>query len=112
MRVRKSSQEKDAERAICLYPKDNSLDKRKKSANSILFFGGFQVINKHGDDITKKFTPLLKELFLLIFLYSIKDKGISVPRLTELLWFSMDAKTAKNNRAVNIAKLKTSLAGN
>ncbi len=53
--------------------------------------------------------PLLKELFLLIFLYSIKDKGISVPRLTELLWFSMDAKTAKNNRAVNIAKLKNLL---
>lgn len=85
-------------------------DKPKKSANSILFFGGFQVINKHGDDITKKFTPLLKELFLLIFLYSIKDKGISVPRLTELLWFSMDAKTAKNNRAVNIAKLKNLLS--
>ncbi len=80
--------------------------KPKNPANSILFFGGFQVINKHGNDITKKFTPLLKELFLVILLYSIKDKGISVPRLTELLWFSMDAKTAKNNRAVNIAKLK------
>ncbi len=84
-------------------------DKPKKANNSILFLGGFQVINKHGDDITKRFTPLLKELFLLIFLYSIKDKGISVPRLTELLWFSMDAKTAKNNRAVNIAKLKNLL---
>ncbi len=84
--------------------------KPKVPANSIQFFGGFQVINKHGDDITKKFTPLLKELFLVIFLYSIKDKGISVPRLTELLWFSMDAKTAKNNRAVNIAKLKNLLS--
>lgn len=82
----------------------------RKAANSILFFGGFQVINKHGDDITKKFTPLLKELLLLIFLYSIKDKGISVPKLTEILWFSMDSKTAKNNRAVNIAKLKHLLA--
>lgn len=85
-------------------------DKPKKQANSLLFFGGFQVINKNGDDITKKFSPLLKELFLLIFLYSIKDKGISVPSLTELLWFSMDAKTAKNNRAVNIAKLKNLLS--
>ncbi len=77
-----------------------------KDPNSIIFFGGFQVINMQGEDITGKFTPLLKELFLLIFLYSVKDKGISVPRLTELLWFSMDAKSAKNNRAVNIAKLK------
>jgi DNA-binding SARP family transcriptional activator len=80
--------------------------KPKLPANSLQFFGGFQVINKHGDDITKKFTPLLKELFLVIFLHSIKDKGISVPKLTDLLWFSMDTKTAKNNRAVNIAKLK------
>jgi len=79
-------------------------------ANSILFFGGFQVINKHGEDITGNFTPLLKELFLLIFLNSIKDKGISVSRLSETLWFSMDAKTAKNNRAVNIAKLKKLLS--
>ncbi|MDX2431553.1 MAG: hypothetical protein QNK35_11495 [Bacteroides sp.] len=91
-------------------PHNNKLsDNPEKPANSILFFGGFQVINKHGEDITKKFTPLLKELFLLIILYSIKDKGISVPRLTEILWFSMDAKTAKNNRAVNIAKLKNLL---
>ncbi len=85
-------------------------DKPKEPANSIIFFGGFQVINKHGDDITKKFTPLLKELFLLIFLHSINDKGISVPRLTEILWFTMDTKTAKNNRAVNIAKLKSLLS--
>ena len=93
------------------FPQDEPLpDKPKEPANSIFFFGGFQVINKHGDDITKKFTPLLKELFLLIFLHSIKDKGISVPGLTEILWFSMDAKTAKNNRAVNIAKLKNLLS--
>lgn len=84
-------------------------EKSKMRPNSILFFGGFQIINKKGDDITKKFTPLLKELFLLIFIYSVKDKGISVERLTELLWFSMDSKSAKNNRAVNIAKLKNIL---
>jgi DNA-binding SARP family transcriptional activator len=81
----------------------------KKPANSFFFFGGFQVFNHTGDDITRKFTPLLKELFLLIFLFSIKDKGISVSRLTELLWFSMSPKSAKNNRAVNIAKLKNLL---
>ncbi len=78
----------------------------KKTPNSFYFFGGFQVINRMGEDITKKFSPLVKELFLLIFLYSVKDKGISVSRITEVLWFPMDAKSAKNNRAVNIAKLK------
>lgn len=78
----------------------------REDRNSIYFFGGFQVINRLGEDITRKFTPLLKELFLLIFLHSVEGKGISVPRLTELLWFSMSSKPAKNNRAVNIAKLK------
>jgi two-component SAPR family response regulator len=82
----------------------------KKLTNSILFFGGFQIINKDGEDITSKFTPLLKELFLLIFLSSVQDKGISIQRLTEIFWFSMDQKSAKNNRAVNIAKLKNILA--
>lgn len=80
--------------------------RKEKRANSILFFGGFQVIDNSGEDITRKFSPLLKELFLLIFLYSVKGKGVSVQRLTELLWFPMDTKSAKNNRAVNIAKLK------
>jgi two-component SAPR family response regulator len=98
--------ESEVENSAQQYISDKS---RTIPANSILFFGGFQIINKHGDDITKKFTPLLKELFLLIFLYSLKDKGISVERLTELLWFSMDANSAKNNRAVNIAKLKNIL---
>jgi DNA-binding SARP family transcriptional activator len=79
---------------------------KRNRPNSVLFFGGFQVINRSGEDITRKFSPLLKELFLLIFLYSVKGKGISVPRLTEILWFPMDTKSAKNNRAVNIAKLK------
>ncbi len=35
--------------------------------NQILLFGGFQIIDNEGTDITGKFTPLLKELFLLIF---------------------------------------------
>jgi two-component SAPR family response regulator len=73
----------------------------------IVFFGGFQVYNKNFEDITSWFSPLLKELFLLIFLYSFKNnKGISSEKLTEILWYDKSEKSAKNNRAVNIAKLK------
>jgi two-component SAPR family response regulator len=73
----------------------------------IVFFGGFQVYNKNFEDITSYFSPLLKELFLLIFLYSFKNnKGISSEKLTEILWFDKSEKNARNNRAVNIAKLK------
>jgi DNA-binding SARP family transcriptional activator len=78
--------------------------------NSIYFFGGFQVIDRTGADITSKFTPLLKQLFLIINLHSIKnEKGISPARIIELLWFNKSDRNAKNNLSVNIAKLKNVL---
>lgn len=74
----------------------------------LIFFGGFQVYNKDIEDITSKFSPLLKELFLLIWLNTFKNnKGISSEKLTEYLWYDKSESSARNNRAVNIAKLKT-----
>ena len=76
----------------------------------IIFFGGFQVYNKNYEDITTKFSPLLKELFLLITLYTFKNnKGVSSEKITEILWFDKTVKSARNNRAVNIAKLRSIL---
>ncbi|MFM9824519.1 hypothetical protein [Flavobacterium sp.] len=73
----------------------------------IIFFGGFQIIDHKQDDITNKFSPLLKELFLLIWLYTFKNnKGISSEKLVEILWYDKDPKSAQNNKSVNIAKLK------
>lgn len=77
----------------------------------IHFFGDFQVINSSGTDITRKFTPLLKELFLLIWLNSIKnDVGISNEKIVEILWNGFSESSAQNNKAVNIAKLRAILA--
>lgn len=79
---------------------------------SIFLFGEIQIFDKHGSDITHLFTPLIKELFLIILLSSIRKKrGISSDRLNEIFWFDKDAKSARNNRSVNIAKLKTILDG-
>jgi len=78
--------------------------------NSIFLFGDLQVFDAEGIDITKYFTPLIKELFLVILLYSIKHgRGLSSEKLNEILWFDKDAKSARNNRSVNIAKLKSLL---
>ncbi len=88
----------------------DTLENNPKYKNTLLFFGGFQMFDKNGLDITNKFSPLLKELFLLIWLYSIKNnKGITSQKLTEILWFDKDTKSAKNNLAVNIIKLKLML---
>ncbi|MEX0981559.1 MAG: hypothetical protein WD577_05580 [Bacteroidales bacterium] len=82
----------------------------KTTTNSIYFFGGFQVFNRDGVDITKRFTRLLKELFLLIFLNSLRnERGISSEKIIEFLWFDKSAKSGRNNLSVNIAKLKTIL---
>jgi len=73
----------------------------------IQFFGGFQIFDTSCKDITGSFSPLLKELFLIIYLYSFKDdKGISSEKLKEILWYDKTSKKAQNNRAVNITKLK------
>jgi DNA-binding SARP family transcriptional activator len=79
--------------------------------NALYFFGGFQVFNKDGAEITHRFSPLLKELFLLIVMNSYRNNiGISSERIIEILWFKKSKHSARNNLAVNIAKLKIILA--
>ncbi len=78
--------------------------------NSIFLFGDFQVFDAEGHDLTKHFTPLIKELFLILLLYTIsKGRGISSEKLYELLWFDKSIESARNNRSVNITKLKSIL---
>ncbi len=78
--------------------------------SSIYLFGQFQVFDKEGHDITGLFTPLLKELFLVVCINTIRQgRGITSEMLNERLWHDKSEKDAKNNRSVNIAKLKTIL---
>lgn len=79
--------------------------------NSISLFGDLQVTDHDGNDITQAFTPLIKELFLVILLYTIRWKrGINSDKLRELLWSDKSAESARNNRSVNLTKLKAILA--
>ena len=78
--------------------------------SKILLFGTFDVITVDGINITKQFTPLLKEMFLLILIDSLRyNKGVSSEKLNEVLWNDKDLKDAKNNRSVNLVKLKNIL---
>jgi len=78
--------------------------------NAIFLFGDMQVFDRTGNEITKQFTPLIKELFLIILLYTIRWKrGISSEKLKDLLWMDKSVESARNNRSVNIAKLKNIL---
>ena len=83
---------------------------QKNHGNSIILFGGFQVIDKDGKDITARFTPLPKKLLLFILLHSLRnDKGVSSNTMYETFWFDKSVESARNNRAVNIVKLKSLL---
>lgn len=78
--------------------------------NRIILFGSFEVTAADGQAITKQFTPLLKEMFLLILIDSLRyHKGVSAEKLNEVLWNDKDIKDAKNNRSVNLVKLKNIL---
>ena len=93
--IRKRSAKKKSQSVI----NPNELDINKESDESniisqneiskyqLVLFGGFQVFSLKKEDITNKFSPLLKELFLLILLYSHKNnKGISSEKILEYLW--------------------------
>ncbi|MHA4809667.1 hypothetical protein ACX0G9_16255 [Flavitalea flava] len=78
--------------------------------STIFLFGSFELYDKEGHDLTKLFTPLLKELYLLIGIYSLRSgKGISSEKLYSTLWRDKSNKDAQNNRSVNMVKLKAIL---
>ncbi len=80
-------------------------------AEKILCFGGLRVINSEGTDVSRKFSPKLKQLFILILLYSVNgQKGITTKRLSEILWPGMSPQHSKNTRGTNIQNLKAILA--
>ncbi len=79
------------------------------SRSSIRLFGPFQAFNGE-EELTGLFTPLMKELLLLILIYTVRTgQGITADELNEILWNGKSAKDAKNNRSVNLAKLKSIL---
>jgi two-component SAPR family response regulator len=81
-----------------------------KETSSIFLFGNLEVIDREGKDVTRQFTPLLKEIFLMILVHTFKDgKGIASDKLYETIWADKPLKDARNNFSVNIVKLKTIL---
>ncbi|HKI88904.1 MAG TPA: LamG-like jellyroll fold domain-containing protein, partial [Draconibacterium sp.] len=79
----------------------------KDTANSILLFGKFKAFDKNANDITILFTPKVKELFLYILIFSVKNgNGVKVEDVNEHLWPGIDSGKVANNRAVTLNKLR------
>jgi hypothetical protein len=80
-------------------------EKLPSKTSSVHLFGGFEVYNGNGEEISSGFSPILKELFILLICRK-PDEGISSASLKELLWFDKSEESARNNRSVYLAKLR------
>ncbi|MCL3779789.1 hypothetical protein EMN47_05225 [Prolixibacteraceae bacterium JC049] len=81
--------------------------KQKQDKYNIKLFGGFNIINLKEEDLTSRFSPKRKQLFILILLYSLRDnKGITSKKMTDFLWEGHSAQSAKNNRSTNIQRVR------
>lgn len=105
-----ANKEDDKEDELGASVQDYYLSKGVHHKSAVLFLGGFQIWNKNGENITKNFTSVVKQLLILIILYGQKNKkGISNTILKDILWFDKTEESAQNNRRVNIHKLKVLL---
>lgn len=89
---------------------DRNSTVRFPQRNAIYLFGDMRILDNDGQEVSCRFSPLLRELFLIL-LFKTPEGGISSKTLTEMLWLDKDESSAKNNRSVNLHKLRTLLAG-
>lgn len=82
----------------------------KSVPSSISLLGGLSVVDADGNNVTTGFTPVVRQLLLLILMNSgAKSAGITSEVLDETLWYGMERRQAANNRNVNIRKLRLKL---
>jgi two-component SAPR family response regulator len=89
---------------------DDQPDSYDHKESTILLFGDLKLYTPTGDDITGHFTALVKELFIVIIVHSLKSgRGISPEKLIELMWNDKTDTSARNNRSANLSRLKSLL---
>jgi two-component SAPR family response regulator len=90
-----------------ILPPENA---EKPEQNAIYLFGDFKIYAADGEDISRNFTSLIKELFLVIFINSMgTGRGTSPEKILELFWMDKTEDSARNNRSANLSRLKSFL---
>ena len=74
--------------------------------NAIYLFGEFRVYNSEGIEISSRFPTKIRQLFLSILLLGTDEKGITNEKLNSIHWTYHSPESAKNNRNVNLKKLR------
>lgn len=74
--------------------------------NAIYLFGEFRVYDSEGVEISHLLSSKLRHLFLSVFLLGTNEYGITNEKLNGIHWMYHSPQSAKNNRNVNIKKLR------
>ena len=74
--------------------------------NAIYLFGEFRVYDTEGVEISSRFSAKLRHLFLSILLLGTDERGITNEKLNSIHWTYHSPESAKNNRNVNVKKLR------
>ena len=82
---------------------------KKEFLPGIHLIGAFRVIDANGIDRASVFTPIMQQLLILIILRAYNGKGITSGELKDYLWFDKSDESARNNRNVNVHKIRTIL---
>jgi DNA-binding SARP family transcriptional activator len=86
---------------------------QRRADSAIYFLGGFQMYGKTSHNLTTQLSPTLIQLIVYLLLNSFKNqKGISSGKLDETIWFDKSEDSARNNRNVNLRKLRSILENN
>lgn len=81
-----------------------------KSVSEIKMLGEFAVFDKHGQNITAKFSSMSRNLLFVLMLSStINKKGVENDLLDEILWKDKTKASARNNRNVYMSKMRALL---
>ena len=84
--------------------------KNEAKTNAVYLLGDFRAFDRKGMEITHRFGPKIKQMFVLFLLYSKEQtEGISTDRLSTFLWPDKTVTSAKNIRGVTINHLRNIL---
>lgn len=82
----------------------------EKKSPSILFFGGFRVLDTSGADITGRFSQTIRSVLVYVLINQCRNgSGVTSKQLDETFWGDMDKTAATNNRNVTMSKLRVLL---
>lgn len=70
-------------------------------------FGEFKALNAEGENITRLFTPKVKELLIFTIVHNLRNNlGAPISEVDATLWHGIPPKKVANNRAVTLNKLR------